>query len=176
MKSLIHKDLQNKDRAQNSVVILGVDPGSRVCGYALISATGRSFSMLDSGVCDIKGVSCFFTRLSRLSEFFNQLAKDIGPFDLAIESLAYVKNANSFGKLAQARGAIIAALMPHANGVFEYPPNLIKSTVSGYGHASKKGIQKALNLTTNQGHQFATDDESDALAVCLCHHFRKDAI
>ena len=152
--------------------ILGVDPGSQVTGYALIEAKEKSFQRIDSGVCQLSSKTNYFQKLSMLSRFFLELTDSMGPFDLAIESLAYVKNVNSFGKLAQARGAILAALEPRAERIQEYPPNLVKSTVSGYGHASKQSIQKSLGFV--MGHQsFSTHDESDALAVALCHHFQR---
>ncbi len=152
--------------------ILGIDPGSQNSGYAFIKSQNRSFHLLDSGVCKLNSKIDFFERLFLLSDFFLKLVKDFPPFDLAIESLAYVKNANSFGKLAQARGAIITGLQPKSLEIFEYPPNLVKSTVSGYGHSSKQNIKKSLGFS-NIKKDFNTHDESDALAVALCHYFHK---
>lgn len=151
-------------------IILGVDPGSKNSGYALIGTREKSFQLLDSGVCELDSRTDFFKRLFLLSDFFSKLVENLPPFHLAIESLAYVKNANSFGKLAQARGTIIATLQPRALKIYEYSPNLVKSTVSGYGHASKQNIKKSLGFS-NIKKDFKTHDESDALAVALCHHF-----
>ncbi len=155
--------------------ILGVDPGSQTAGYAIIKTKEKNFTLLDSGVCKMDPKTDYFKRLSLLAQFFTALTKEIHSFDLAIESLAYVKNVNSFGKLAQARGAIIAALEPRASTIKEYPPNLIKSTVSGYGHASKKNMEKSLGFSV-KNINYQTHDESDALAVALCHHFQRGAI
>ena len=151
--------------------ILGVDPGSLNSGYAFIKSQERSFQLLDSGVCQLDLKINFFERLFLLSDFFFKLVDNFPPFDFAIESLAYVKNANSFGKLAQARGAIITTLQPKALKIYEYPPNLVKSTVSGYGHASKQNIKKSLGFSIKK--DFKTHDESDAIAVALCHHFHR---
>ena len=167
--------------------ILGIDPGSRNAGYALIKVKTqeRSFYMSDSGVYQIDPKIDFFKRLCLLSNFFLEYVKDFPPFDLAIESLAYVKNFNSFGKLAQARGAILAALEPKATRVCEYPPNLVKSTVSKYGHSSKQNTRKSLGFY-NLSKKFKTSDkytlseknkiydESDALAIALCHYFYRE--
>ncbi len=150
--------------------ILGIDPGSINSGYAFIRGRGRGFHLLDSGVCELDSKTDFFDRLSLLSDFFSKLLKNLPPFELAIESLVYVKNANSFGKLAQARGVIITVLQPKAVKIHEYPPNLVKSTVSGYGHSTKQNIKKSLGFSDIKK-DFKTHDESDALAVALCHHF-----
>ena len=151
-------------------VVLGVDPGSKNAGYAIIKAEEKKFRILDSGVCKMSTKLGYFERLSYLHTFFTELTENIKSFDLAIEALAFVKNANSFGKLAQARGAILASLEPRAYSISEYPPNLVKSTVSGYGHASKQNIEKSLGFSV-KNKDFRTHDESDALAVALCHHF-----
>ena len=151
-------------------IILGIDPGSRVSGYAVIKTRQRSFELLDSGIYELNPKIDFFKKLFLLSNFFSDLVKDLPPFYLAIESLAYVKNANSFGKLAQARGAILALLQPKALKIYEYPPNLVKSSVSGYGHASKQSIKTSLGFFKIKK-DFKSHDESDALAVALCHYF-----
>lgn len=153
-------------------LILGVDPGSQNAGFALLETRARRFQVIRSGVCQLDPKMDFFKRLSQLSLFFKELVEPLGAFDLAVESLAYVKNVNSFGKLAQARGAILSATQPMASCVAEYPPNLVKSTVSGYGHASKGNIEKSLGFTLTKK-QFQTHDESDALAIALCHHFQQ---
>jgi crossover junction endodeoxyribonuclease RuvC len=155
--------------------VLGIDPGSQNAGYAIIETKEKSFKIIDSGVCKMNPKIGYFKRLSMLSDFFLELTENVQKFDLAIESLAYVKNVNSFGKLAQARGAILAVLEPRAERIHEYPPNLIKSTVSGYGHASKQHIEKSLGFSI-KNKDFRTHDESDAIAVALCHHFQRGQI
>jgi len=155
--------------------ILGIDPGSINAGYAILETKEKSFKILDSGTCRMCPKIPFFKRLSMLHQFFSELTESINDFDLAIESLAYVKNVNSFGKLSQARGAIIAAIEPKATNIQEYPPNLVKSTVSGYGHASKQQIEKSLGFSV-QKKDFQTHDESDAIAIALCHHFQRGQV
>ena len=155
--------------------ILGIDPGSQNAGYALIQAKEKSFKILDSGVCQLDGKTDFFQRLSQLQVFFAELSGRCGDYHLAVESLAFVKNANSFGKLAQARGVIIAALAGNASATYEYPPNLVKSIVAGYGHASKRAVEKSIALA-GQNREFQTHDESDALAVAMCHHFQRGRV
>jgi crossover junction endodeoxyribonuclease RuvC len=52
--------------------------------------------------------------------------------------------------------------------IFEYSPNLVKSTVVGHGHADKEGIQKFIQTYLGIS-EFKTHDESDAIAIALCH-------
>ena len=149
--------------------ILGIDPGSRKAGYAVIELNGRKFTYIDSGVMRYDQVKEFMDRLGLVYDSCLDLVENYGPSEVAIESLIYVKSVTALAKLAQARGAMIAAFMKtHQEKVFEYSPNLVKSSVSGHGHASKEGVNKALSLIFGQK-VYKTHDESDALAVAVCH-------
>jgi crossover junction endodeoxyribonuclease RuvC len=149
--------------------ILGIDPGSRKAGYALIEASGRKFTYLDSGVLRYDNIDEFLDRLGVIYESCDKLIQEYSPDEIAIESLIYVKSVTSLAKLAQARGAMIAAFAKtHCGKVVEYSPNLIKSSVTGHGHATKESVDKALSLIFGKK-DFRTHDESDALAIALCH-------
>ncbi len=110
--------------------------------------------------------------LNRMNEIYSstlQLISELEPDEISIESLIYVKNVSSLAKLAQARGAMCAAFpAKHRGKVFEYAPNLVKASVTSHGHASKEGVKKTLGLLIGKK-KFETDDESDALAIAICH-------
>lgn len=148
--------------------ILGIDPGSIKTGYALLSFEGKKAEILKSGTIKLNPKADFFLRLKELQKELEALLKDVGPFDLAVESLIHVKNVNSLAKLSQARGVILSEALKKDACVFEYSPNLIKSSVSGYGHSSKESVEKALRFLFPK-HVFSSHDESDALAIALCH-------
>jgi crossover junction endodeoxyribonuclease RuvC len=156
----------------DGVLILGIDPGSINAGYALIKVSGRSVEIVKSGTCKLNQKEDFFNRINSLKEYFDKLIEDFPPFELSMESLIHVKNVSSLAKLAQARGAILASLGVGASSVHEYAPNLVKSTVSGYGLSSKQSLEKSLGFMF-PNHTFATHDESDALAIALCHNFKR---
>ncbi len=161
--------------SKNEALILGIDPGSVNAGYALIKCSGRNFQIVKSGTCKLKQSKDFFSRISELNEYFENLVEGMPPYELALETLIHVKNVNSLAKLAQARGAIISAVSKTAVSISEYSPNLIKSTVSGYGLSSKQSLEKSLSFIFPD-HKFETHDESDALAIALCHSFRRGAV
>lgn len=91
---------------------------------------------------------------------------------VAVESLIYVKSPTALIKLAQARGVMLAALIDcgFEGKIFEYSPNLVKSQTTGHGHSDKLAGQKFLDTVLGKRH-YATDDESDALLVAMCHGF-----
>ncbi len=152
------------------MLFLGIDPGSRKAGFGLIEQKGRTFKYIDSGSLAYDKVPNFMDRLGLIYDSCDALIKKYDPDEIAIESLIYVKSIPSLAKLAQARGAMIAAFMrTHQEKVFEYSPNLVKSTVSGHGHATKESLEKGLKLILGVGLEFKSHDESDAVAIALCH-------
>lgn len=158
------------------MIILGIDPGSRKAGYGLIEVSGRKISYLASGVLRYDKESEFIDRLGMIFKSIEEVLEHFKPAEVAIESLIYVKSVTSLAKLAQARGAMIAALMEtHKGNVFEYSPNLIKSSVTGHGHANKESVEKALQMIFAEKLVFKSNDESDALAIAICHALNRGA-
>lgn len=151
------------------MIILGIDPGSRKAGYALIEVQGKKISYISSGVLKYDHVDEFIDRLGMIYRSCDELAKKFQPDEISIEALIYVKSIDALSKLAQARGAMIAAFSQTKNGkIYEYAPNAIKSSVTGHGHADKESVDKAMSMMFGKM-TFKTSDESDALAIAVCH-------
>ncbi|MCB9094888.1 MAG: crossover junction endodeoxyribonuclease RuvC [Halobacteriovoraceae bacterium] len=155
------------------MIILGIDPGSRKAGFGLLNVQGRKVSYIHSDTIhfDIKKE---FNE--RVPEFFNSVKEIVSRFHpehVVLESLIYVKSPTALIKLAQARGAMLAALHQcgYAGKLFEYSPNLIKSQTTGHGHSDKLAGQKFLDTILGP-REYKTDDESDALLIAMCHAFQ----
>ncbi len=149
--------------------VLGIDPGSRKLGWAVVEVKGRKFTYIDSGVLRFDKIEELMDRLPVISKALRELISIHAPAEVALESLIYVKSVTSLAKLAQARGAAIAGLSEKYQGkIFEYAPNSIKSTVTGHGHATKESLDKVLKMMFGNI-EFNTHDESDALAIAVCH-------
>ena len=159
-----------------AVRILGVDPGSLKAGYAVIEVVGRKLNYLHSGVFVYPAQEKFLARINYIYDSFATLGETWRPDEVALESLVYVKSPTSLIKLAQARGMMLAALRNMEGKIFEYSPNLVKSSVTGHGLADKASVQKSLNMILgwrNGKKTFQTFDESDALAVAVCHSLHR---
>jgi len=154
------------------MIILGIDPGSRKTGFGIIKIVGNKFHYIDSGIIRFDHIDLFLDRLAVVYEKTIELIDVYNPTEVAVESLIYVKSPTALMKLAQARGAMIAAFnKTHQGRIFEYSPNLIKSTTTGHGHANKESVQKFLRMILGP-REFKTHDESDALAIAICHALR----
>jgi len=78
------------------------------------------------------------------------------------------RNASSALKLGQARGAAISAVVTLDLPVFEYTPAAVKQGLVGNGRAEKEQVQHMVRVILGMQGRMALD-ESDALAVALCH-------
>ena len=156
------------------MIILGIDPGSRKAGYALIDVQGKKISYLASGIMKYDQVDEFIERLGMIYQTCEDLMQKFQPDEISIESLIYVKSVEALSKLAQARGAMIAAFSrTHLGKVYEYAPTAIKSSVTGHGHADKESVDKAMTMMFGKMN-FKTSDESDALAIAVCHALNRN--
>jgi crossover junction endodeoxyribonuclease RuvC len=158
------------------LIVLAIDPGSVTAGYALLKKEGRKISYLASGILKFDGKKGFLHRLKDIFEKTEELLANFSPDEIALESLIYVKSPDALMKLAQSRGTMLAALSKkYHEKIYEYSPNLVKSTVTGHGHADKEGIQKFLKQYLGVS-DFKTHDESDACAIALCHLLNRDVL
>lgn len=151
------------------MIVLAIDPGSVTAGYALLEKDGRKIHYIASGILKFNGKDEFLHRVKDIYEQTLALIDKHGPDEVALESLIFVKSPQALIKLAQSRGTMLAAIsQKYHEKIFEYSPNLVKQTVSGHGHADKEGIQKVLQQYLGIS-SFKTHDESDAVAIALCH-------
>lgn len=150
------------------MIILGIDPGSRIAGYGLVEKKGEKVTHIDNGIINVHGGLSLTARLVLLHDRVSQLIQEFSPDALSIENIFYAKNVGSTLKLAHARGAILVAAGLRQLPTFEYSPLEVKQAVVGYGRAGKEQIQQMVkNLLRLK--QVAEENASDALAVALCH-------
>jgi len=149
-------------------IILGIDPGSRVTGYGILTAQGGEPVYVASGCIktNVRG-----TIAERLDEIFSGVTELINQYDpdlLAIEKIFMAKSAESALKLGQARGVAIVAASHQGLPVFEYEARKVKQAIVGNGNATKVQVQHMVEVhLALQGKP--QEDAADALAIALCH-------
>jgi crossover junction endodeoxyribonuclease RuvC len=148
--------------------ILGIDPGSRLLGFGVVSKSGTKLIAHAHGTLRFNIKVEANERLVEIYQGVKELMQTHKPDHVAIEKVFMAKNAVSALKLGQARGAAILAVTELGIPLFEYSPNAVKQSVVGHGHADKE--QVAAMITRLVGiKDFATTDSSDALAIAICH-------
>ncbi len=149
------------------VKVLGIDPGSRVTGYGLVTAAHSRLSFVDAGRIRPPG-GAMPERLGRIYRDVSELIDTHRPNVLAIEDVFLAHNPQSALKLGQARGVAIAAAVAAGLDVFEYPARSVKKAVVGTGRATKAQVQHMVRVILNlQG--LPAPDAADALAIAICH-------
>ena len=148
-------------------IILGIDPGSRKCGYGLINTVGSRLDYVASGVIRVETLE-FAIRLQVIFENISQIIAEYQPQIAAVEEVFMGKSASSALKLGHARGAAMVACTNQKIAVFEYATRKIKQAVVGTGNAEKAQMQHMiktlLKLSDAPG-----EDAADALSVAVCH-------
>jgi crossover junction endodeoxyribonuclease RuvC len=148
-------------------IIIGIDPGSRVTGYGVITSIQNKHQYVASGCIRVEKQPLPM-RLKTIFENLLVVIDEHKPDEFAIENVFMSKNAGSALKLGQARGAAICAGVYRDLPVGEYTPRQVKQSVVGYGGADKSQVQHMVKTLLNiQGNM--AEDASDALAVALCH-------
>jgi crossover junction endodeoxyribonuclease RuvC len=151
------------------MLILGIDPGSIATGWAIVESFGNKVRYIDSGVLSFDSKTDFLTRLKEIKTKSDELFSRIKIDEVSIESLIFVKSPTALIKLAQTRGILLSSFVEAYSGsIYEYSPNEIKAAATGYGHSDKEGIKKFLDMLLGP-REYKTHDESDALAIAVCH-------
>lgn len=148
-------------------VILGIDPGSLVTGYGLISIEANKLQYIDSG-CIRTRAKDMTQRLKIIYQCLQEIIQQYFPTEAAIEQVFVHANAGSALKLGQARGAAIVAVAENLLPIFEYAARQIKQAVVGSGSADKTQVQHMVKTLLNLP-QAPQADAADALAIAICH-------
>ncbi|MCX8010143.1 MAG: crossover junction endodeoxyribonuclease RuvC [Ignavibacteria bacterium] len=151
------------------MIILGVDPGTLTTGYGIIEKDKGNIALLDSGIINIKKTSKLPIRLQKIYDELSKLIDKFLPDEFAIESAFYGKNVQSALKIGHARGVSILAAVHHEIPTTEYTPREIKKAVVGNGSASKQQVMYMVNQLLKLKSKLTNFDETDAIAVALCH-------
>ncbi len=158
-----------------SKIILGIDPGTIIMGYGLITVTGNSISLLELGVLKPGKVDDGYKKLQLIFNTVSGLITKYQPDAFAIEAPFFGKNVQSMLKLGRAQGVAIAAAMRHGLEVVEYSPKKVKQSVTGNGNADKEQVMKMLQSILSFKESPKHFDATDALAVAVCHHYQSNS-
>jgi crossover junction endodeoxyribonuclease RuvC len=150
-----------------AVRILGIDPGSRATGFAILDGAGDKGTVVDLGVIRLAADLPLTDRLCQLYERLADIVVEHDPDEVAIEEVFSAANVRSALVLGQARGVAVVAAAG-SRPVFEYSARAVKKAVVGYGQADKRQVAKMVATLTGL-EKAPAQDAADALAIALCH-------
>jgi crossover junction endodeoxyribonuclease RuvC len=155
--------------SKDQLVILGIDPGSKVTGYGIIRDNHKQTILLDYGIIKVSPKKPFPVKLKEIYTGIAEIIARTKPDELAVEKAFYSKNAKSALVMGEIRGIALLSGAQAEVPVAEYSPREIKSSIVGTGAASKMQVQYMVKNILNMKRLPESEDASDALAIALCH-------
>jgi crossover junction endodeoxyribonuclease RuvC len=152
--------------------IIGVDPGTLFTGYGIVEFERNELTHISSGVIKIPSTKEFAPRLRIIYDQLALLIKKFRPEEFALETSFYGKNVQSALKIGYARGVSLLAAIHNNLEIKEYSPREIKKAIVGNGAASKEQVLYMIRKLLSIRKTKIKFDETDALAVAICHAFK----
>lgn len=149
--------------------VIGIDPGTGVCGFGVVERTTAGLSYLATGTIRTNRGHGMPRRLMTIHENLLRLIDEHAPDTMSLERSFVATNVQSAFRLGEGRAMAILAAAERNLRLFEYAPAEVKLSVAGWGRAGKDQVKfmvgKSLGIDTVQ----LADDAADALALALCH-------
>lgn len=155
--------------AHKDTIILGIDPGTAVTGYAVIKMCSGQPVVLDFGCIRLPSSMKLSQRCLIISDSIEELLKRFSVHEVAVEMQYMNKNPQSTITLGIIRGIVMVAARRQQLPVFAYAPARAKKAVTGNGNASKEQIQRMIQARLNLASPPKPADAADALALAFCH-------
>jgi crossover junction endodeoxyribonuclease RuvC len=150
------------------VKILGIDPGTRNCGYAIVEKNGNSIKLIEAGLIKIK-TKILQEQIVEMTEGFDLIFDKHEINQVSIEDMFYAFNPKTVIKLAQFRGAISLKILQKFGNFAEYTPLQIKQAVTGNGKATKEQVAFMVKRLLGIKKEIKPLDITDAIAIALTH-------
>lgn len=161
------------------MIILGIDPGSVITGYAVINKNkDKSMEVLDFGCINADKYCTTGERLRDIHKEVKKLIEKHKPEILSIETLFFFKNLKTVMPVSQTRGVILLAAAEKRLIVMEFTPLQMKMAIAGYGRAEKRQVQEMIKKSVDiekfdlKKNYRKKDDAFDALGMAICAAYR----
>ena len=151
--------------------ILGIDPGTRNCGYAIVEKNGNSVKLIEAGLIKIK-TKILQEQIVEMTEGFDLIFAKHKIDEVSIEDMFYAFNPKTVIKLAQFRGAISLKILQNFGNFSEYTPLQVKQAVTGNGKATKEQVSFMVKRLLGIKKEIKPLDITDAIAIALTHSQR----
>lgn len=148
--------------------ILGLDPGSLVCGYGVIDVIGADMRYVECGTLTAPKDRAMEQRLGEIAIGLREVLVELRPAVVAVEDVFSHQNPRSALALAQARGMALAVIGLAGLSVASYAPALVKKAICGNGRAEKDQVARMVQALIGL-RSLPRADATDALAIAIAH-------
>ncbi|MDX1638409.1 MAG: crossover junction endodeoxyribonuclease RuvC [Balneolaceae bacterium] len=157
-------------------IILGIDPGSRNTGYAILTEENNQLKALRCDTIRLASIEEHPERLKVIYDRISKLIRSFTPTALAVETPVYGVDPLAMLKLGRAQAAIMLAGANQDIPIAEYYPKEVKKSITGNGNASKQQVAFMLKKTVQLSEETLSNDATDALAVAWCHLMKSSSL
>jgi crossover junction endodeoxyribonuclease RuvC len=157
------------------VITLGVDPGTAVCGFGVVSFDGGTLRLVDAGIIRTDADEPDAARLAQLHAALGGLLAQHRPDRVGVERLFFQRNVQTAMAVGQARGIALLAASAASVPIDEPTPNEVKQQVCGNGAADKAQVATMVARLLGVGLDGVPDDATDALAIAIGCAYRAAA-
>ena len=157
------------------MIILGIDPGFAIVGWAVIESHRGNTRPIAYGAIRTPAHTLLESRLAMIESDLCEIIDKYKPDEMAIEELFFNTNQKTAIQVGQARGVLLQCCASHGKIPHEYTPLQVKQAVVGYGRAEKRQVMEMTRAILKLAKIPRPDDAADALAIAICHaHSRKN--
>jgi len=148
--------------------ILGIDPGTINCGYAIVEKEKSNVRLIEAGLIKIK-TKILQEQIVEMTEGLDLIFSNHKIDEVSIEDMFYAFNPKTVIKLAQFRGAISLKVLQEFGNFSEYTPLQVKKAVTGNGKATKEQVSFMVKRLLGIKKEIKPLDITDAIAIALTH-------
>ena len=175
--------MASSSAAKRTARVLGIDPGLRLTGYAVIEPPlaplpgpsgfrqpfGPDAAIIEAGVIRLSPRATVARRLVELEADLQDIIDRTSPDAVAVEKLySHYAHPTTAIIMGHARGVVLLVAERAGLPLLELGATEVKKSLTGHGHASKaqmqRGVQAQLGLATAP----EPADVADAIAIALC--------
>lgn len=152
--------------------VLGIDPGLQITGYGVVDLVeGRlEPTLVEGGVIRLSPRLSMEKRLEQLYRDLTGLIEEFKPHQMALEKLySHYKHPRTAILMGHARGVILLCAQQRGMTVEHLPATAVKKALTGFGHASKEQMQRAVQAQCRLAAPPSPPDVADAIAIALTH-------
>ncbi|PIW58109.1 MAG: hypothetical protein COW13_05530 [Candidatus Omnitrophica bacterium CG12_big_fil_rev_8_21_14_0_65_50_5] len=148
-------------------IILGLDPGTCITGYGIISVE-REITVKDVGVVKPPSGLPMPERIHRIYVFLEELVEKHRPQTAVLEKLyAHALHPATAPVIGHVRGVICLLCMQKKIELIEYSVKRVRQNLTGNGNATKEQTRQFVCGQLGLDAATLTLDASDALALAL---------
>ena len=150
------------------MIVLGIDPGTAICGYGFVENIDGNIKALHYGAVTTSSKARMQDRLEKIYDSLDAMIKEYQPEAIGIEKLFFGRNSTTAIPVGQARGIVLLTAVKNDVEILELTPNEVKQSITGYGGASKEQVIYMVTKLLHLVEEPKPDDVADALTIAIC--------